>query len=68
MRSWLEVLILWCLQLNPEVKKEPFSAEEEAIIVEKHQEYGNKWAQIAKYLPGRTDNVSTGRQHASSLY
>nr|GMD62461.1 transcription factor DUO1 [Ipomoea batatas] len=33
-----------------------FSAEEERIVIDLQAEFGNKWARIATYLPGRTDN------------
>lgn len=42
--------------LAPDIKKEPWSPEEETLLLEAHQKYGNHWAQIAKMLPGRTDN------------
>ena len=33
-----------------------FSVEEERVVIELQAQFGNKWARIATYLPGRTDN------------
>ena len=46
----------WHNHLDPIVNKENWTEEEENILFNKHMEYGNKWSDISKFLPGRTDN------------
>ncbi|CAA2962255.1 transcription factor GAMYB [Olea europaea subsp. europaea] len=47
----------WVNKLRPNLKTGiKFSAEEERTIIDLQGQYGNKWARIATYLPGRTDN------------
>ncbi|XAR68107.1 hypothetical protein NMG60_11003119 [Bertholletia excelsa] len=46
----------WVNHLRPNLKKGPFSADEESLIIEFHSKHGNKWARMASLLPGRTDN------------
>ena len=47
----------WHNHLNPYIKKVPWSEEEEWILYFKHKLHGNHWAEISKYLEGRTDNT-----------
>merc|ERR1712238_602659 len=42
--------------LDPELKKGEWTDDEEAILIALHEHHGNRWANIAKQLPGRSDN------------
>ncbi|KAL5988541.1 hypothetical protein ACLOJK_036306 [Asimina triloba] len=42
----------WHNHLNPAIKKDAWTKEEELILIRAHNIYGNKWAEIARLLPG----------------
>nr|XP_018684838.1 PREDICTED: myb-related protein B isoform X2 [Musa acuminata subsp. malaccensis] len=46
----------WHNHLDPTIKKDAWTVEEELVLMNAHCVHGNKWAEIAKVLPGRTDN------------
>ncbi|KAJ9698636.1 hypothetical protein PVL29_007615 [Vitis rotundifolia] len=47
----------WHNHLRPDIRKDEWDEEEERILIEWHKKVGNKWAEIAKRITGRTENT-----------
>lgn len=53
----------WMNHLDPNLKKTPFTAAEQARLLELQQDFGNKWASMVHFFPGRTDNQLKNQYH-----
>jgi hypothetical protein len=51
----------WNNYVNPEIRKDPFTSEEDEIIQLKVAEFGLKWHKIAKFLHKRSENSIRNR-------
>ena len=47
----------WKNYLSPDVNNNPWTPQEDALLIEKIKEFGRQWATIAKFFPQRTEKI-----------
>lgn len=54
----------WINHLNPNIKKDPWTEEEDQKLYELHEVFGNHWSKISHMMGSRTDNMVKNRWYS----
>ncbi|KAJ8907605.1 hypothetical protein NDN08_007715 [Rhodosorus marinus] len=55
----------WLNYLDPRIKHDAWTHEEDMLLIQLQTKYRNKWAAISKFMDGRTDNAIKNRWNSA---
>ena len=55
----------WHHHLSPDVIKRKWTLDEDMLIIKLFKEHSSRWSEMAKFVPGRTDNQIKNRYNSN---